>query len=92
MAEKGLLPKLSIFAEGVTTNNRYLAQFKKGAFCSLRPVKPYAVKYFSPCIEISYSYMSVVWHVCLLVMNPYTILKLKEFPVFEPNDYFFKHH
>ena len=41
MAEQGKAPPVMIFAEGCTTNDKYLIKFKKGAFASLKPVKPY---------------------------------------------------
>ena len=41
LAEQGKAPPVMIFPEGCTTNEKYLIKFKKGAFASLRPVKPY---------------------------------------------------
>jgi len=44
---------LAIYPEGGTTNGKYLIQFKRGAFTSLRAVKPIILKYqfpmLSPC-------------------------------------------
>lgn len=40
-AEKGELPPLLIYPEGATTNGSHLIKFKKGAFMSLRKIKPH---------------------------------------------------
>lgn len=41
-------PILNIFPEGCTTNGTKLIQFKKGAFNSLRAVRPVVITYNSP--------------------------------------------
>lgn len=46
-AEKGLKSPLMMCPEGATTNGRYLIEFKRGAFYSLRAVKPYVSKYWT---------------------------------------------
>ena len=38
--QKGESGPLQVFAEGCTTNGKYIIKFKKGAFASLLPVKP----------------------------------------------------
>jgi hypothetical protein len=40
----------------------------------------------------SHDIMNVFSHMLLIACQPYTIVTVKELPVFEPNDYFFKHH
>lgn len=47
-AEKGLERPLTIFPEGCTTSGEYVIQFRRGAFTSLRGVKPYSAKTWSP--------------------------------------------
>ena len=41
MAEEGKAGPILIFPEGCSTNGKYMIQFKKGAFFSLKPVKPF---------------------------------------------------
>lgn len=36
--------------------------------------------------------LHIMPHVLFLELQPYFTLSIKEYPVFEPNDYFFKHH
>ena len=52
-AERGLRPPIHIFPEGSTTNGSALLQFKKGAFASLKAVKPqcfcYKGTFANPC-------------------------------------------
>jgi hypothetical protein len=70
-----------------------LVEFKKGAFVGLGSIKPIAVKYETKMIEASYSYMSIFYNCLLLgMMNPSINLKIKEYPVFKPNEYFWKNH
>jgi hypothetical protein len=44
LGEKGNMPPITIFPEGCTTNGESVIQFKKGAFASLRAVKPFSGK------------------------------------------------
>ena len=46
-AERGEKSPMMMCPEGATTNGNYLIQFKRGAFYSLRPVKPYFSKYWT---------------------------------------------
>lgn len=46
-AEKGETKPLGIYPEGATTNGTSLLEFKKGAFMSLRKVKPYVSQFWS---------------------------------------------
>ena len=85
------MPPLSIFPEGVTTNNKYLVRFKRGAFIGEHPIKPFGVKYESQMIEASYSYMNILYHCIIMgLINPGITIKIKEYPVFQPNEYFWK--
>lgn len=85
---------LCIFPEGATSNGTHLLQFQRGAFLSLRKVKPHYSKYWSvngvsPCHGDAINFVS---H---LILSPHTfasIYTVYEMPVFEPNEYFWQHH
>jgi len=81
-----------MYPEGCTTNNTELIQFRRGAFFYLHSVQPLTFKYSSPFFQPSHDIMHVMSHVILMMCQPYTYLEVKEHPVFEPNEYFFKHH
>jgi hypothetical protein len=83
---------LSIFPEGATTNGKYLLKFKKGAFAGFIPVKPIANFYDAPRISSAYGIHDIFLYIFVHCMNPYVTLRIREYPVFEPNDYFFEHH
>jgi lysophosphatidylcholine acyltransferase/lyso-PAF acetyltransferase len=46
-AEKGLYPQLFICPEGATTNGEGIISFKRGAFASLRAVRPMVINYWT---------------------------------------------
>jgi len=80
--------------EGATSNGRYLLQFKRGAFYSLRSVKPYVSKYWSltnvePVHGDSISLLSMI---NILPLTGFTSITYIEMPDFKPNDFFWKHH
>ena len=41
----GEYPPICVFPEGGTSNGQYLLSFKRGAFASLKAVKPIVLKY-----------------------------------------------
>ena len=90
MFQKPLI--LAIYAEGGTNNGDYLIQFKKGAFYGLNSVQPVAMKYDSPWVSASALNLNIMAHAVMLMAAPYCILRMKEYPIFKPNDYFFKHY
>ena len=45
MENEGKYPPVAIFPEGMTSNNRYLHPFKKGAFAAERTVIPITLNY-----------------------------------------------
>jgi lysophosphatidylcholine acyltransferase/lyso-PAF acetyltransferase len=92
--EKGEMnfPPLIIYPEGATTNNKVIMKFKKGAFFGLRSVQPVVYKYWAPLISPAHDIMNVICHASYTLMNPFMVLKVKEYPVFKPNDYFFANH
>ena len=83
---------LHIFPEGASTNGKELIQFKRGAFHNLRPVKPLIIKYWSPHISAASDIIGFTKHVFAVGMSPIITCNVYELPVFEPNEYFWKHH
>jgi 1-acyl-sn-glycerol-3-phosphate acyltransferase len=79
---------LLIFPEGATTNGEYLMKFKKGAFASLLPVQPYIANAHSMNISVSLNYSFFISSHSM----PNKTLNIDLFPVFAPNEYFWKHH
>ena len=92
LIEKGLYPPLIMNAEGGTTNGRYIIKFKKGAFVGNYPCKPVVLKYHSPHVDLEQCVMPIYMHIILSSMNIGGHVEYLEFPVFKPNEYFFKHH
>eukprot|EP00356_Strombidium_inclinatum_P008205 CAMPEP_0170491306 /NCGR_PEP_ID=MMETSP0208-20121228/10760_1 /TAXON_ID=197538 /ORGANISM="Strombidium inclinatum, Strain S3" /LENGTH=326 /DNA_ID=CAMNT_0010766859 /DNA_START=84 /DNA_END=1064 /DNA_ORIENTATION=+ len=93
LSEEGVLPPLVIYAEGGTSNGDYILKFKKGAFFSLRSVQPVVLKYkdFYP-VNVENCAMPIYFHIILLSTILTGSAELLEYPVFRPNEYFFKHH
>ena len=86
---------LLIFPEGATTNGSQLLQFKKGPFGALAPIQPFLASYDQP-MEYSASvageiYPQLVFFLCCC-KPPWGTINYAELPVFEPNEYFWKHH
>jgi len=69
-------------------------KFKKGAFASLRGVKPFSAKTWSlsGCNANSSGGLSFFKQTIVTAQSIFYTYSLKEMPVFEPNEYFWKHH
>lgn len=50
------------------------------------------MKYTSPWMNAAHDVLPMFPHFILLAITPYIVLKIKEYPVFKPNEYFWKHH
>lgn len=86
---------LCIFPEGATTNGLSILEFKKGAFCSLRGVKPFFTKYQSlrsGVRPVHGDANSLVAHIIVCFHCIFSVFTVYEMPVFTPNDYFWKNH
>jgi 1-acyl-sn-glycerol-3-phosphate acyltransferase len=88
----GKYPPICIFPEGGTSNGHYILPLKRGAFASLRAVKPIILKY-------SYGTVSPAWDVAPFMPLVIMMLSLFDFkcevielPTFIPNDYLFSNH
>jgi len=82
-----------MYPEGCSTNGQYMIKFKKGAFGSLRAVKPYVYNYWSyrgMITDGSCMHIYVSWTMQLL--SVYSKVTCLELPVFTPNDYFWENH
>ena len=71
-----------------------MIKFKKGAFVSLKAVKPFSAKSWAPfgLSPNDGGGMNLVSIMCRLASVPGWTYTLYEMPVFEPNDYFWKNH
>jgi len=86
------MPPIVIYPEGGTTNGDSLLQFKKGAFAGLHSVQPIAMQYKTSMIQANALNLNIFAHFIVMMSMVGCVLKIKEYPVFKPNDYFFKHH
>lgn len=89
---EGKFPPLIIHPEGGVTNGLALVKFAKGAFVGLQPVMPVGIKYHSLLIDMSNGSVPFESHFVLVACNPAAVCVYNEYPVFTPNDYFFKNH
>lgn len=84
---------LTIFAEGCSTTGEYVIKMKKGAFLSLKKVKPFALKYWYPTgVNPACGALGFLSATLTVVNAIFYTVKCKELPVFEPNEYFWQHH
>lgn len=93
-AEKGEARPLTIFPEGCSTSGEYVIMFKKGAFASLRAVKPHSCKTWSPSKinPNSTGCLGFFQQLTLTICCGFYTYEQQEMPVFEPNQYFWDNH
>lgn len=92
-SEQGLRPPIHIFPEGANTNGSCILKFKKGAFASLKAVKPQCFCYWGLNANPSFGTPFAINYYAFLQVHCVLIYALrKDLPVFEPNEYFWKHH
>lgn len=88
----GKYPAITVFAEGSTSNGRYLLPFKRGAFAALRAVKPVILKYsygtLSPAWDVIPFWPLIIMHLSLFDFKCEVI----ELPTFTPNEYLYSQH
>lgn len=89
-AEKGLRSPLMMCPEGATTNGRYLLEFKRGAFYSLRAVKPYVAKRWNllNVDPVHGDVLGLLGYFVIFSLSGFTAVTYVEMPDFKPNDYF----
>ncbi len=83
----------TIFPEGTTSNTTSILPFKKGAFTSKLPIKPYVIKFeIRERISLAMDVIDMLLHVFVVLCIPIHYIDLYNFPVFSPNEYFFKEY
>lgn len=89
-AERNEASPLLIFAEGATTNGTALIEFKKGAFMSLRKVKPHFCDYWTltGAWPVHGDAISLIAYLSVVIHCGLTLYTVNEMPVFEPNEFF----
>lgn len=92
LSEKMIYPPLIMNVEGGTTNGTSLIKFKKGAFYGLNSVQPVVIKYNTALIDMEQCIIPLYSHILLCSSNPYCSIKVRQFPTFRPNEYFWKNH
>jgi 1-acyl-sn-glycerol-3-phosphate acyltransferase len=82
--------KLLIFPEGTTTNTTGIIPFRKGAFASKLPLKPFVLT-FDPINKLSLAMdvVEMLYHLFLVVCQPLHTAEVISLPVFVPNEYYF---
>jgi len=80
---------LLIFAEGTTSNGSSVLPFKKGAFLSNLPVKPYLILLNNGELSLAMDVIEMLYHIFIVICNPYFTVTLMHFPVFCPNEYLY---
>ena len=89
------MPMIIIFPEGATTNGSCMLKFKKGAFASLRPVRPLVFIYkqhFTDKIMLTQDVVGFAKHQLLAGAIGAITVDMDILPVFAPNDYFWENH
>lgn len=67
--------------------------FKRGAFASLRAVRPIVFNYWSATnIKATQDVAGFLFHTLVSTGCVLITMQIHQLPVFEPNDYFWKHH
>lgn len=79
--------------EGATTNGEGIISFKRGAFASLRAVRPIVFKYWTlGNVKATQDVAGFLYHTLISTGSIITTMSLQTLPNFEPNDYFWKNH
>lgn len=92
MENKSTVP-IGIFPEGTSTNGRVLINFKKGAFYSLTPVKPFLLlnDQGGRSIPLAAGGMKMLINLMLTICYLSVKMEFVELPVFAPTDYLYEH-
>ena len=69
-----------------------MIKWARGAFLGLNSIQPIGIKYSSPLMDITNGCIPFQSHFMIMICNPFAWVTYTEYPVFVPNDYFWKHH
>ena len=78
----------------MTTNGKYLLDFKIGPFASCLPVQPFTLKY-DGCWGINGAMITLDPATSCFFMAavpPFGVVRHRVYPVFTPNESMYKHH
>jgi len=78
-----------IFAEGTTSNGSHLLSFKKGAFITELPVTPLVIMVNKEDLSLCMDVIEMLYHILIVICNPYFTIKILHLPIFIPNEYLF---
>lgn len=85
------LSKFMIFPEGTTSNSAGILDFKKGAFVSELPIKPFVIKFDSlNRISLAMDVIEMLYHVLIVISVPFHFVEIVDLPVFSPNEELFE--
>lgn len=83
---------LILSPEGTISNGKYLLKFKRGAFDSYLPIKPYLLKNYNSkkYFNICSGSMHLGLHLMICLCYFYNNVELYDLPVIEPTEYMIK--
>jgi len=81
-------PQIFIFSEGTTTNGKYLARFRAGAFRPGLPVQPVLIKYGRAdlCVWTKLQSHRFLHSLLLIFSNPFNEVTLQFLSVYQPSE------
>ena len=88
----GKYPPVCIYPEGGNSNAEMLMQFKRGAFASMLPVKPLALKYTYNTFAPTYDCVAFLVFLVMVGSSGGFHCEVIELPAFVPNEYLLKTH
>lgn len=92
-SEQGVMVPLHIFPEACSTNGTSIIKLSKGAFYSLRKVRPMVFNYTEGSqIKASQDVAGFLFHTLVVIACLGIRMDLQVLPVFEPNEFFWKNH
>lgn len=90
--EKKTLTPLIIFPEGTVTNGSQILKFKKGAFHSLLPIKPYVILMNNSTFSLATGVLSLSQHFIRSMCYFYHTLTVLEIPVIKPTQFMYDNY
>jgi len=81
---------LLVFPEGTTTSGTHLIRFKRGAFSSLLPIKPFLIKKNLKEFDVATGGIDLFIHFVMFQCHMYHNFEIIELPVITPTEKMFK--